>query len=195
MDLFLVICQGAGLAAACGIRPFLPALLTGALATADQGVDFDGTDAGFLEGTPLLAFVVVALVVAVVVARRDEAVLADGPAAATLAGIAAGIGGLLFAGSLADEGHALWPGLLAGVVCALLVQAATRGLLRRAGARLDPGARAALPVYADGASLVLAAVAILLPPLSLVALVFFAFLLVRGRGRDDEKYAGLRSLR
>jgi hypothetical protein len=34
METLLVICQGIGLAAACGVRPFLPALLAGALAGA-----------------------------------------------------------------------------------------------------------------------------------------------------------------
>ena len=47
--LFLVICQGIGLATAAGVRPFLPALLAGALAGADSGLDFDGTDFSFLE--------------------------------------------------------------------------------------------------------------------------------------------------
>lgn len=195
MDLFLVICQGAGLAAACGIRPFLPALLAGALATADQGVDFEGTDVSFLEGTAFLLVVVVLLTAVVADGRREHPSLSDGPGAAALAGIAIGIGGLLFAGSLADEGHALWPGLLAGAACALLAQQATAGVFRRAAARLDPDARAALPLYADSAALVLAAAAILLPPVSILALGFLAFLLVRGRSRDDEKYAGLRSLR
>ena len=36
--------QGIGLALAVGLRPFLPALLAGALARGDVGVDFDGTD-------------------------------------------------------------------------------------------------------------------------------------------------------
>ena len=31
------------------MRPFLPALLAGALAAADLGVDFDGTEFAFLE--------------------------------------------------------------------------------------------------------------------------------------------------
>jgi hypothetical protein len=50
-------------------------------------------------------------------------------------------------------------------------------------------------VYADGASLVLAALAVALPPLSVVALVLCLWLLFRRRRRSDEKYAGLRVLR
>src|SRR5213079_2560798 len=44
VDLALAIAQGIGLALACGIRPFLPALLAGALAAANLGIDFGGTD-------------------------------------------------------------------------------------------------------------------------------------------------------
>ena len=41
MDYLLALLQGLGIAAAIGIRPFLPVLLVGALATANLGVDFD----------------------------------------------------------------------------------------------------------------------------------------------------------
>ena len=49
MDFVFDLLQGAGIAAAIGIRPFLPALLVGALAAGDLGIDFDGTDFAFLE--------------------------------------------------------------------------------------------------------------------------------------------------
>ena len=49
MDLALDLLQGVGIAAAVGVRPFLPALLAGALAAGDLGIDFDGTDCAFLE--------------------------------------------------------------------------------------------------------------------------------------------------
>ena len=51
MDLVFDLLQGAGIAAAVGIRPFLPVLLAGALAAADLGLDFGGTDLAFLEAT------------------------------------------------------------------------------------------------------------------------------------------------
>ena len=70
MDLFLVICQGIGLALAAGIRPFLPALLAGAAASADLLVDFSGTDYAFLEGPGFLLAVIVALIVVVTLERR-----------------------------------------------------------------------------------------------------------------------------
>src|SRR5205807_368460 len=104
VHLALVILQGAGLAAACGIRPFLPALLAGALASANLGVDFNHTDYAFLEQAGFLLAVVVALVGTVVLERRAGATaFVGGPAGAAVAGIGIGLGALLFAGSLADE--------------------------------------------------------------------------------------------
>jgi hypothetical protein len=65
----------------------------------------------------------------------------------------------------------------------------------RVARRLDADARAALAVYKDGSSLGIAGLSILVPPISILVLAAMALLLVRGRRRDDEKYAGLRSLR
>ena len=196
MHLALVILQGAGLAAACGIRPFLPALLAGALASANLGVDFNHTDYAFLEQAGFLLAVVVALVGTVVLERRAGATaFVGGPAGAAVAGIGIGLGALLFAGSLADEHHAAWPGLIGGVACAALAQAATRGLFARAATRLDEQARAALPLYADASSLALAGLAVLAPPVSILALGFFIWLLLGARRRADEKHAGLRVLK
>ncbi|HWT23522.1 MAG TPA: DUF4126 family protein, partial [Solirubrobacteraceae bacterium] len=59
MEYLLDLLQGAGLAAAIGIRPFLPVLLAGALAVADLGLDFEGTDFSFLETWPFLLGVLV----------------------------------------------------------------------------------------------------------------------------------------
>jgi hypothetical protein len=196
VHLALTILQGAGLAAACGVRPFLPALLAGALASANLGLDFDHTDYAFLEQTAFLLAVVVALIATVALERRRGAAdFARGPGGAAVAGMGIGLGALLFAGSLADEHHAAWPGLLGGAACAALASAATRGLFARATARLDEQARAALPVYADASALALAGLAVLAPPVTLVALVFFGWLLAGARRRADEKHAGLRVLK
>ena len=43
------IFQGIGIAAAVGIRPFLPALAVGALAAGDVEIHFNGTDYSFLQ--------------------------------------------------------------------------------------------------------------------------------------------------
>ncbi len=68
-------------------------------------------------------------------------------------------------------------------------------LVTRTRARLDAEARAALPVYLEGTAVLLATLAVLVAPISAVALGFFAFLLRGGRRREGEKYAGLRILR
>jgi hypothetical protein len=195
MDLLLAICQGIGLSLAAGIRPFLPALLAGAAASADALIDFDDTGYRFLERPAFLLAVTLVLVVAVLLERRlGEERMEAGPIGAALAGISIGVGALLFAGSIDDEGAA-WPGLIGGVACAALASVTVRALFERTRTRLDASARAALPVYANGVALLVAALAILLPPLSLIALGFLVWLLVSGRRRAGEKYAGLRILR
>ena len=196
MTLFLVICQGIGLALAAGIRPYLPALVAGAAASADLlHANFDHTDYSFLEGTWFLLVVVLVLIGVVMLERsQGEEALERGTLGAALAGIAIGVGALLFAGSLAGEDYTAWPGLIAGVACAALAQAAFRSLFARTRTRLDESAKEALPLYANGVSLVLAALAIVAPPISLIALAFTAWLLVTGRRREGRKYAGLRIL-
>src|SRR6187431_1628834 len=66
----LDLLQAAGIGAAIGIRPFLPALLVGALAAGDIGIDFDGTDFSFLEKAPFLLAMLIGLVLIDVVRRR-----------------------------------------------------------------------------------------------------------------------------
>lgn len=191
MKLFLDLLQGAGLAAAAGIRPFLPTLVAGGLASADVGVDFDHTKFAFLEKAWFLVIVAAALLIAVIFRRALER-----PAAASaLSGIGIGLGALLFAGSLADRHHTWWYGLPLGIACGLLGSAAARSLFARVHARLDREAQGALPVYFDGSALVLGALAVLIPPITLVALPFLGWLLAGGRRRAQSKYAGLRILK
>jgi len=196
MDTLLDILTGLGLAAAAGFRPFLPALAAGAFASANLALDFDGTDLAFLESPGWLLAAVVGLVAAVAVQRKLTADRMDhGPLGAALSGIALGVGALLFAGALADHSDTWWPGLIGGAICAVLAFLATRDLLARTRSRLDAEAAAALTLYAEGAGLITAIVAILAPPLSLVALGGLIWLLVGSRRRQGEKYAGLRILR
>jgi Domain of unknown function (DUF4126) len=197
MSLFMDIGTGAGLAGATGVRPFLPPLLAGALARGDVGIDFDGTDWSFLESPAFLAAVLVVGLVAYG-AERSRAAGAEAersPLDVALLALAAILGALLFAGALADGGHGVAIGLVAGPLCAVLGGLAVGGLAQRARRRLDPAAAGLLTVYADTAALVLAAVAVFVPPLSFVALIGFAVLLLSSRRREGEKYAGLRVLR
>ncbi|HWC25703.1 MAG TPA: DUF4126 family protein [Solirubrobacteraceae bacterium] len=192
MQLLIDILQGAGLAAAAGVRPFLPALVAGALASADVGVDYEDTPFAFLEQPVWLLIVAVALLAAVVLARRTAIA---GPLDSALQGLGIGLGALLFAATLAENTDVWWPGLLAGGLCAALAAAATRSLLLRVRARLDADARTALPIYFEGTAVLLAGLSVVAAPISVLALGFFAFLLRGGRRREGEKYAGLRILR
>lgn len=192
LQLLIDILQGAGLSTAAGVRPFLPALLAGALATADIGVDYDGTPFSFLEQQLWLGALAVALIATMLLARR--AALA-GPVESATQGIAIGLGALLFAATLADNIDMWWPGLLAGGLCAAVAVTATRSLATRVRARLDSDARAALPVYLEATAVLLAGLAVVAAPVAVLALGFFVFLLRGGRRREGEKYAGLRILR
>jgi hypothetical protein len=194
MRLFLDITQGMGLAGAAGVRPFLPTLLSGALARANLGLDFDHTRYAFMESSWFLLAVVVLLIITVVVERRKPATVETGAFGAALAGIAIGLGALLFAGSVADHGETSWAWLAPGIACALIGNAAARSLFLRVARRLDEAARQALPLYAEGGSLASAGLAVLIPPISILLLGFFGWLWIGGRRRAGEKYAGLRSL-
>jgi hypothetical protein len=196
MDLLLDLLQGAGIAAAIGIRPFLPVLLAGALASADLGLDFSGTDFSFLEAWPFLLGVLALVVALDLVARRAGGDATDRtPLLYAVLGVALVLGALLAAGSVADRSDAWWAGLIVGLACAVLGFQAARALFGRVRRRLDDQAAAALPVYAEGTALAVAGLAILFPPLALLILAGLTWLLAGGRRRAGEKYAGLRILR
>src|SRR5829696_7254974 len=196
MDFLLDLLQGAGLAAAIGVRPFLPVLLAGALATADLGIDFDGTDFAFLEQWPFLLGVLVLVVALDFVGRRAGRDATDRPPLLyALLALALVLGALYAAGSVADRSSEWWAGAIAGVAAAMLGFQAARQLFGRVRRRLDDQAAAALPVYAEGVAIAAAGLSILFPPLALVVIGVMAWLLAGGRRREGEKYAGLRILR
>jgi Domain of unknown function (DUF4126) len=205
--IFFYIGLGAGLAAACGLRPFLPVLLAGALASAKVlGVSFAHDPFRFLGDDWWLLVVVVALVLAYALqlllgmsgvpesgAKGERRV---DPLAASLTGLAFGAGALMFGGTLAAHGDSAWPGVVGGLVVVGLAQRAVLPMFARARAGLaDGAAKQALTVYLDGAALLLAVLVALLHPLGYVALAALLWLLVQGRARGEEKYAGLRVLR
>ena len=209
--------QGAGLSGASGVRPFLPALLAGALARENSGLDFSGTDFSFLESPAFLLAVLILAVGSYGFQRRRESVAQTRPAGrpgdprAKLAGNRAltepyeiamllfgvVLGALLFAGSHADGGHDSLGGIIAGVACATLGYYALASLFARARRRVagSGGAVALLGLYADGIALVLAGLSILFPPIAYAALVVFLVLIARSRTESAQKYEGLRSLR
>jgi hypothetical protein len=186
--------QGIGIAASIGVRPFLPVLLTGALASANAGLDFDGTDFAFLESW---VFLLAVLLVVGVLEYLDRKRVGNEPPSLlyTIGAVTIALGALVAAGSLADRGNSIIPGVILGAAAALLGFLAARSLFGRVRRRLDPEAAAALPVYAEGVALLGAGLSILLPPIAVLIIVGQAFLLAGGRRREGEKYAGLRILR
>jgi hypothetical protein len=194
VDFALDLLQGVGIAAAIGIRPFLPVLLAGALASANVGLDFDHTSFAFLESPAFLlgVFVLVALAD---FAQRRRADLDTGPLRWLLLLVAVALGALQAAGSLADHDHPIAAGIVAGAAAAALGFYAARSLFGRVRRRLDPDAQGALPVYGEGAALGAAGLSILFPPLAILVVAALAWLLAGGRRRAGEKYAGLRILR
>jgi hypothetical protein len=213
---FFYIGLGLGLAVACGLRPFLPLLLAGALGSAGAlGVAFTHDPYRFLQSNWWLLAVTLALVFAYVLQltlglsptldststsgstpTSTSGAARPDPLAATLAGLGLGAGALLFAGTLAAHGEVWWPGLVGGLLAAALAQRASGPVIARARLRLpDRAAREALTVYLDAVSLLLATLVALLHPLGYVAIALLAWFLWRVRARADDKHAGLRILR
>ncbi len=203
--LFFYIGLGAGLAAACGLRPFLPLLLAGALGSANVlGIDFPVGHWHFLEaGWWLLAVAIVFALAYVVQILTGFSPIFDpvsrqprnDPLAAALTGLAYGAGAVLFGGVLAAHGDAAWPGVLGAFVVVALAQRLAGPVILGARARLkEKTARDALTLYLDSASLLVAGLVALVHPLGYVALAAIVWLLLRRRSRSGEKYAGLRVL-
>ncbi len=196
-NLVFYIGLGLGLAAACGLRPYLPALLAGVLGSAGSlGVAFTGhfhfLQAGWWLIAVTLVFVNSYLLQLRLGQERFQAVAQPAIVAQAVA-----VGALLFAGTLAAHGDAWWPGLIGGFLAAGLAARASGPVILRARARLpDRAAREALTVYLDSASLLLAGLVALVHPFGYVAVALLAWFLWRGRSRTDgDRYAGLRILR
>jgi Domain of unknown function (DUF4126) len=195
--IFFDIGLGLGLSTACGLRPYLPALLGGALASGSAlGVRFKPGDFAFLQSAWWLVAVAALLAVAYLAQLRLGGERFDGVASPLVSAQALAAGALLFAGTLAAHRDAWWPGLVGGAGAAALARLAVVPVLRGARARLpDRAAREALTVYLDGASVALTAAAALLHPLGYVSAALLAWLLLRVRSRAGERYAGLRIMR
>jgi hypothetical protein len=194
--LFFYIGLGLGLAAACGLRPYLPALLAGVLGSAGAlGVGFTGHFHFLQAGWWLIAVTLVFVSSYPLQLRlgqeRFQAIVQPAIVAQAVA-----VGALLFAGTLAAHGDAWWPGLIGGAAAAALALRASGPVVLGARARLpDRAAREALTIYLDAVALLFAGLVALLHPLGYVLLVFLAVLLERTRQHAGEKYAGLRILR
>lgn len=196
MHLLFDIFQGVGVAAAVGIRPFLPTLLVGLLAAANAEIHFRHTALSFLQSGPFLLAIAVLAVGLLVLERRSPDQLSPRAAGGLLLAVAGlGLGALLFAGSLLRGHYAAAPGYVGGVICAAIGVLATGPLFARARGRLDPATAGALPMYQEAVAVSLAVLSVLAPPVGPIALALLLWLLVAGRRREGQKYAGLRILR
>ncbi len=204
MNLLFDIFQGIGIAAAIGIRPFLPSLVVGALAAGGIETHLEGTrfefahsSYSFLQSAPFLLVMAVGFVLLIALDRGVwQARLRSRPGFALISVVSLALGGLFLAGDLCHAGHRVWLGWIVGVVCAGLGIAAARPFLDRLRGRLDADAAAlGIPLIAEGSALLIAVLSVFVPPLGVVAAIALLVLLFRGRGRDQQKYAGLRILR
>jgi hypothetical protein len=193
---FFDIGLGLGLGAACGLRPYLPALLAGALGTGDAlEVRFAHSHFDFLQAGWWLIVLAAVLALSYLLQLRMRAERFDAVWGPVVSAHAVALGALLFAGTLCAHGRHWWPGLIGGALAAALGRWAVLPVLEGARSRLeDETAREALTVYLDAASLVLAALVALLHPLGYVAVLALAWFVWRRRGRGGERYAGLRIL-
>ena len=196
MNLVFDIFQGIGVAAAVGVRPFLPGLVTGALAAGDVELTFKhARHFHFLQQPIFLIIMVVGAIVLALIERRVAARKDEPHALTAVIAIAALIiGGLLCAGAIARSHHPWWIGAVAGVICAAIGLAASRPLLTRVRGRLGEDA-STLNVLTELAAVLAAALSVVAPPVGVILVAALIWLLAAGRGRSDQKYAGLRILR
>jgi len=105
-------------------------------------------------------------------------------------------GGLAFGNSLASEDHPAWPGWFIGAALAVFAFRLIRGVVVGAGVRAGAeSSGTAIAGMVSVAALIVAGMAVIWGPLSLLALGGLAYLALRRRRRAGEKHAGLRSLR
>jgi len=199
VHLAFYIFQGIGIACAIGIRPGPPALAVSLLALAGVEIHFDHSNYAFLQQAPVIAVLVVLVVLSLGGELWDRfgksltKVSLDGIPLLGLGGL---IGAVFFAGALCGRGYLAWPGLVGGALCAFVGYMAARSFLTRLRDRLDDDAAAVgVPLVANGSALLIAVLSVVAPPLGVVVLLGLLFLIYRGRGRDKQKYAGLRILR
>jgi hypothetical protein len=202
MHLVFDIFQGLGVAAAIGVRPFLPALVAAVLAAGDVELTFHHTKVHFLQQPVFLIVLVVAIILLALLERRMTGIkgkLAGRPLMVGLGLCSLALGALFCGGAFAHyhhgHHHLLWIGVVVGIVCALIGIAATQPLLARVRGRLDAEAGGVLPFVTDAAAALAAALSVVAPPVGAILVLTLLWLLIAGRGRSDRKYAGLRILR
>ncbi len=188
------ILMAAGLAAAVGIRPFLPAVAVGLIARADLRLNVGDFD--FLTSWPFLA-ALCALAVAFWVLEAMAEKNSSRRAVAIGVGLASVVlGALLFSAVLSAEGHSVLPGIFAGAVIAAVARMAVVVFLASAASRVrDSGAKNLFFVYLEPIAIVVVVLSVLIPPVSVAVIAALIYVLVSVRNKSQSKYEGLRILR
>jgi chromate transport protein ChrA len=111
-----------------------------------------------------------------------------------LLAVPAAIGGaILFAVSLSNRDHPAWPGVLLGLVIAILAYGVVSAVV--AGAQSRTRGASSIGLIVAGVALVVAVLSIFVEPFGLLALLALLWLASARRRRAQRKYEGLRVLR
>jgi hypothetical protein len=132
-----------------------------------------------------------ALAVGLVIGALAGAAMRQQPVLAIVAAVA---GAVVFAAALNSNDHELWPGLVAGPLCAALAFILAASVVAGAARRRGAGA-ATLAGYVVVVGFIVAGLALVVEPVSLAVLVAVVALVLARRGREGRKYEGLRVLR
>jgi hypothetical protein len=197
--------QGAGLATTSGVRPLLPPIVAGALAKADAGIDFDGTNFAWMESWPWILGLAAVFIAFWLADRRapEAGATGTGPPWGETAQqrgylvYCVAVGALLFAASLAAGDDTSWPGFLAGAALGVLAYFSITRLFEGANQRLlargDNGV--VLGLARDLIGIVTVVAVVLLDVLGYVVVLAALLLLFGARRAAAGKYEGLRILR
>lgn len=188
------ILMAAGLAAAVGIRPFLPAVAVGLISGADLGAGLG--DFNFLSSWTFLVAICVLALLFWVLEAISEGGLLKRVVLITLWLVSLTLGALFFAAVLDASGHGPLPGLVAGAAVAALGRGATGAFLKSAGRRVrNARANRLFTVFLEPFAVAVAVLVILFPPFSVAVIAALIYVLASMRRRSQSKYEGLRILR
>jgi uncharacterized membrane protein YoaK (UPF0700 family) len=191
MTYLLDLLQGIGIAAAAGVSPFLPLAVAAIAGLLKLGADYEGTSFSALQSPVVLVLAIVLAVAAFVLRKRFD----NDAGRRVMLALGVVFGAVVTAATVADHSSTWWPGLIAGGLAALVTGLGAGSLLQRTRARLDQDGQTTLAVGATLGAVAVAILAIVLPPLGLIAVIAGIWLYVGGRRRQASKHAGLRVLR
>lgn len=194
MDLFLAICEALGLGLAAGLGGPLAWLFIAVMAGLQAGIDPRGTDSAFIGEIWFIGLLLVANVLELL--RPNPR---DRNRRRVAVAVAAVFGAVFGSAALAAEGESTTIGFLIGGLAGIGAALVASDLLSGAQARIEAGPEAGSPVtlglILGAAGVLVAVLALFLPPSSLLVAGLLAALVISRRRKADQKYQGLRILR